>query len=152
MTVCAVLAQSLGQSPALKQRANLEEELGKMGLRGATHTVQPSASPLSRVSPVYYLGVTGRGRTHCCWSQALAVDELLVFGPQEFQESCFSSWLGGLAPPALQRLAPLAATKTKNQTAALPLLPPPSLVKNTTGMGLLTCAVQNLWSHLLEST
>lgn len=49
--VCAVLVQSLGQSPALEQRANPEEELGKMVFRGPTHTVQPAASPLSRVSP-----------------------------------------------------------------------------------------------------
>lgn len=150
--VCAVPVRFLGQSPALEQKANPEEELGKTVLRGCTHTTQPSASPLSRVSPVYYLAVIGRGRTHCCWSQGLAVDELLAFGPQELQESCFSSWLGGLAPPALQRLAPLAATRTKSQTSAVPLLPSPRLAKNTTGMGLLTCTVQNLWSHLLEST
>ena len=115
-----------------------------MALRGPPQAVQHLASPLVRVSPVHYLAITGRGRTHCCWSQGLAADEWLAFGPQELQESCFSSWLGGLAPPALQRLAPLAATRTKSQTGAIPLLSPPKLAKNTTAVGLLTCTVQNL--------
>lgn len=116
----------------------------KMVLRGPPQDVQYLASPLVRVSPLPYLAIFGRGRTHCCWSRGLAADEWLAVGPQELQESCFSSWLGGLAPPALQRLAPLAATRTKSQIGAVPLLSPPRFAKNPTGVGLLTCTVQNL--------
>lgn len=49
--VCALQVWSLGQSPVLRQRANPEEELGKTVLRRPTDTVQPSDSPLSRISP-----------------------------------------------------------------------------------------------------
>lgn len=115
-----------------------------MVLRGSPQAEQHLGSPLVRMSPVLYLAITGRGRTHCCWSRGLAVDEWLAFGPQELQKSCFSSWLGGLAPPALQRLAPLAATRTESQNGAVPLLSPPRLAKTATGMWLLTCPVQNL--------
>lgn len=132
------------RSPAQEPRANPEEEMSKMVPRGPPQAVQHLTSALGGVSPVHYLAITGRGRTHCCWSHGLAVDEWLAFGPQEVQESCFSSWLGGLAPPALQRLAPLAATRTKSQTSVVPLILPQKLTRNASGVRWLTCTVRNL--------
>lgn len=131
-------------APAQEPRANSGEETGEVVLRIPPQVMHHLVSPLVRVSPVHYLAITGRGRTHCCWSLGLAVDEWLAFGPQELQKSCSSSWLGGLVPPALQRLAPLAATRTKSQAGAIPLLSPSQLAKSTTGVGLLTRTAQNL--------